>query len=162
MKPRLAAHAGNTEARITFNAEYNPLIPSRTGIALEEAWIRYSLAAGSVSFSLNLGRQFVSWGAADSLILTAVVCPQNLTAYAGLDFILAGLDWNPGSWTITAQYYEDLLPGARGGRGIERDRQKNGATLSVSRSFFSGTLSASASCYLGLKDFDTAAGADLK
>lgn len=28
----------------------------------------------------------MSWGSADGLILTDVVCPQNLTAYAGLDF----------------------------------------------------------------------------
>jgi hypothetical protein len=324
-KARLGAYAGNAEARVAFNAEYNPLLPSRTGIALEEAWLRYSPAADRVSLSLSLGRQFVSWGAADGLILTDIVCPQNLVSYAGLDFaksrlpvdglslrlglsgfspgdfsaealwlpvftpaklplernnplsavlfpaglslptesaieevrpktiaageyglrlsyysslfdlslcgfygwndvpyfpeapsamtpefrrtimaggdasvplgdfllrleaaytwggrfvsvsaapgnlvpleeerlqMLAGLDWNPGSWTITAQYYEDILPRKPG--DPERDWRKNGATLSVSRGFFRDTLSASASCYLGLKDFDTAVSADLK
>jgi hypothetical protein len=334
LRARIGAYSGDAEARVTFNAEYNPLIPSRTGAALEEAWLRYSPAAGRVSFSLSLGRQFVSWGAADGLILTDVICPQNLTSYAGLDFsgsrlpvdglrlrlglsgfsfgdfsaealwlpvftpaklpfqpanplnavlfsspmnmvtepdveaarpktiaggeyglrlsyyspffdlalcgfygwndipylsgsvtgpapsltpefhrtvmaggdasipagvflfrleaaytwggrfapdaaaveaasgkmvpaekdrlqMLAGLDWNPGSWTITAQYYEDMLPGARrGGSGIEREWRKNGAALSVSRSFFSDTLSLSASGFLGLNDFDTAVGAE--
>jgi hypothetical protein len=332
LKARLGAYAGDTELGLTFNAEYNPLIPSRTDAALEEAWIRFSPTAERLSFSLSLGRQFISWGAADGLILTDIVCPQNLSAYAGLDFsksrlpvdglglrlgfsgfsfgdfsiealwlpvftaaklpleqdnplnavlfpafvspltessvesakpktiadgeygirlsfyspffdlslcgfygwndipyysgsvagappyslhpafnrilmaggdmsipagdllfrleaaytwggrfnpddaaitmasgnltpvekdrlqMLAGLDWNPGSWTITAQYYEDILPQKAG--GLERDWRKNAATLSVSRSFFHDTLSLSASGYLGLNDFDTAAGAE--
>jgi hypothetical protein len=335
VKVRIGAYSGDAEARVTFNAEYNPLIPSRTGAALEEAWLRYSPPADKVSFSLSLGRQLVSWGAADGLILTDIVCPQNLTAYAGLDFagsrlpvdglslrlglsgfsfgdfsaevlwlpvftaaklplqpdnplnavlfsaaaapvsesdieaakpktiadgeyglrlscyspffdlslcgfygwndipylsaagpppyplftpefhrtimaggdasipagaflfrleaaytwggrfapdaaaitaasgnlipveeerlqMLAGLDWNPGSWTITAQYYEDMLPGARrgAGRGIEREWRKNGATLSVSRGFLRDILEVSASCHLGLNDFDAAVSAE--
>jgi hypothetical protein len=71
--------------------------------------------------------------------------------------MLAGLDWNPGSWTITTQYYEDILP--RKG-GVERDWRKNAATLSVSRGFLRETLSVSVSAYLGLQDFDTACGAE--
>ncbi|MDR2048269.1 MAG: hypothetical protein LBP69_02325 [Treponema sp.] len=330
-KMRLGAFAGETETRITVNAEYNPLIPSRTGAVLEEAWLRYSPAPGGVSFSLSLGRQFISWGAADGLILTDIVCPQNLVSYAGLDFAksrlavdglslnlglsgflfgdlsiealwlpvftqaklplagdnplnavlfsafmnppteqaaeaakpktiadgeyglrlsfyssafdlsvcgfygwndipyvrgsiagtppyslapefrrmimaggdasvpvgdvlfrveaaytwggrfnpdaaaaaasgnmipvekdrlqtLAGLDWNPGLWTITAQYYEDILPQRTG--GTERDRRKNAATLSVSRSFLRDILNVSVSGYLGLQDLDTAIGAE--
>jgi hypothetical protein len=74
--------------------------------------------------------------------------------------ILAGLDWNPGLWTFTAQYYEDILPGGDG--GAERDWRKNGATLSVSRSFLRDTLSVSASCCLGLNDFDTSGSAGVK
>jgi hypothetical protein len=330
-KAGFGAFIGDAESRVTFNAEYKPLIPAETGIAPEEAWLRYSPTFGRTSFSLSLGRQFISWGAADGLILTDVVCPRNLTAYAGLDFVksrlpvdglslrlglsgfsfgdfstealwlpvfttaklpleqdnplnavmfpayvnpvtesavekakpktiadgeyglrlsyysslfdlslcgfygwndipylrgsaagpppysmnpefhrmimtggdasvpvgdfllrleaaytwggrfapdaatasgnlipvekdqlrmLAGLDWNPGSWTLTAQYYEDMLPGA--GRGTERDWRKNGATLSVSRSFLRGNLSVSASCYLGLNDFDTSGSAGVK
>jgi hypothetical protein len=329
IKARLGAYSGGAELGVTFNAEYNPLIPSRTSAGLEEAWIRYGLADDRVSFSLNLGRRFVSWGAADGIILTDVLCPRNFTAYAGLDFtgsrlpvdglglnlgfsgfsfgdfsvealwfpvftpaklplekdnplnavlfpafavpvtesdieaakpktpaageyglklslyspffdlslcgfygwndipafggslapyalnpefhrtimaggdmsipagvflfrleaaytwggrfdpdaaavaaalgnlipaekdrlqMLAGLDWNPGVWTFTVQYYEDILPQKAG--GIERDWRKNAATLSVSRSFFHDTLSLSASGYLGLNDFDTAAAAE--
>jgi hypothetical protein len=74
--------------------------------------------------------------------------------------MLAGLDWNPGSWGITAQYYEDILPLRAG--GTERDWRENGATLSVSRSFLRETLSVSASGSLGLKDFDAAISADVQ
>jgi hypothetical protein len=337
-KARLGAYAGGAEARISLSAEYNPLIPSRTGAALDEAWLRINASGDRASFSLNLGRQLVSWGTADGLVLTDVVCPQNLAAYAGLDFaesrlpvdglslrmglsgfsagdfsaealwipvftaaklplepdnplgaalfpapvkppaeseieaakpktiadgeyglrlsyysslfdlslcgfygwndipylsglvtgappftmnpefhrlimaggdasvpvgaflfrleaaytwggrfapdsaalaaasgnmvpgekdrfqMLAGLDWNPGSWTITAQYYEDLLPGAmrEAGRGVERDQRRSGATLSLSRGFFRDTLNVSVSGYLGLQDFDATLGAEVK
>ncbi|MDR2071787.1 MAG: hypothetical protein LBP81_10280 [Treponema sp.] len=333
-KALLGAYIGEAEARITFNAEYNPVIPSRTGAALDEAWIRWNPAAGRTSLSLSLGCQRISWGAADGLILTDVVCPQNLVSYAGLDFagsrlpvdgvsvrlgisgfsfgdfsaevlwlpvfipaklplendnplnallfpsgiipvtaagiqeakpntitggeyglrvscytplfdlslcgfygwndipylrgsaagpppfsmtpefhrtimaggdasipadnflfrleaaytwggrftpdeaaiaaalgnlvpvektrlqMLAGMDWNPGSWTVTVQYCEDLLPAKDG--GIERDWRKNGTTLSVSRSFLRGVLTVSSSCYLGLRDFDAAGSGEIR
>jgi hypothetical protein len=54
----------------------------RPGFFLGEAWLDW----GAGGFDLRLGRQLLSWGIADGLILTDVVCPQNLTAYAGLDF----------------------------------------------------------------------------
>ncbi|MDR0586941.1 MAG: hypothetical protein LBG26_06855, partial [Treponema sp.] len=72
--------------------------------------------------------------------------------------MLAGLDWNPGAWTITAQYCEDILPQRSG--GTERDWRKNAATLSVSRGFFRDILNVSLSGYLGLRDFDTTVGAE--
>jgi hypothetical protein len=74
--------AGETTALVSLQAEYNGASPDRTGFLLGEAWADWS--AGG--FNLRLGRQLVSWGAADGLILTDVVCPQNLSAYAGLDF----------------------------------------------------------------------------
>ncbi|MDR2109946.1 MAG: hypothetical protein LBP32_01420, partial [Spirochaetaceae bacterium] len=72
--------------------------------------------------------------------------------------MLAGLDWNPGPWTVTTQYYEDILP--RNPGGVEQDWRKNAATLSVSRGLFRETLKVSASFYLGLRDFDTVLGAE--
>ncbi|MDR0585515.1 MAG: hypothetical protein LBG57_14370 [Treponema sp.] len=74
--------AGEAAAFVSFAAEYNGVSPGRSGFSLGEAWAGWS-AAG---FSLRLGRQLLSWGVADGLILTDVVCPQNFSAYAGLDF----------------------------------------------------------------------------
>jgi hypothetical protein len=72
--------------------------------------------------------------------------------------LLAGLDWNPSGWTLSVQYYEDLLPDAYDG-GTARPWRKNALTLRIGRSFFRELLSLSAWCYLGLRDFDAAAGA---
>jgi hypothetical protein len=332
----VAAYAGQASAFISLSAEYNGVSPKdRTGFFLGEAWMDWN--AGGLS--IRLGRQLLSWGAADGLILTDVVCPQNLTAYAGLDFagsrlavdglklrysfssfaaeavwlplftpvrlpkdtqnplhglfypssidmggmnlpvtvletalprtiadgeygihfsaytpaldfsvmafygwndipsvkkklmfsaasvpesveltpayartltagadasiplgdfllrleaawtgggrydrsseetaaalsagqsdepaekhnlkLLAGLDWNPSGWTLSAQYYEDLLPEAYDG-GAARSWWKSGLSLRIGRSFFRETLNFSAWCYLDLQDFDTAASA---
>ncbi|MDR2371454.1 MAG: hypothetical protein LBD71_08235 [Treponema sp.] len=324
--------AGKASAFVSLSAEYNGVSPGRTGFTLDEAWLDW----GAGGFSLRLGRQLVSWGVADGLILTDVVCPQNLSAFAGLGFagsriavdgvrlrysfqtlafeavwlplfcparlpgkddplyplfypssvnmggtalpaavrdaapprtvadgeyglrislyssaadffvmgfygwndipfmgknltgglpaptglellpayertvtagagagipagefllrletawtaggryerpsadtaailgggrtetpvekqnlkLLAGLDWNPSVWSLSAQYYEDLLPDALSG-GTERRWRKNGASLRIARSFFRETLDLSAWCYLDLLDFDSAGG----
>ncbi|MDR2313683.1 MAG: hypothetical protein LBE02_04045 [Spirochaetaceae bacterium] len=330
----VTVHAGAASAFVSLSAEYNGVSPERTGLSLGEAWMDW----GAGGFQLRLGRQLVSWGAADGIVLTDVVCPQNLTAYAGLDFagsrlpvdgvrlrysfpvfaaevlwiplftparlpgdeqnplygvfypasvdmggaplpvrvleaapprtiaggeygirlsaytpaldfslalfygwndiphfrkdlsfsgavperlnltpgyartlmagadasvplgdfllrleaaftgggrydrragetaaallagqidepvekhslkLLAGLDWNPSGWTLSAQYYEDLLPDAYGG-GAARPWRKNALTLRVGRSFFRELLNLSAWCYLDLRDFDASAGA---
>jgi hypothetical protein len=68
---------------------------------------------------------------------------------------LAGIDWNPSGWSLSVQYYEDLLPDAYSG-GTERPWRKNGVSLRIVRSFFQDTLDLSAWCYLDLLDFDSA------
>ena len=67
---------------------------------------------------------------------------------------LAGIDWMPSSWTITAQYYADAIFGDID--ALERPRYEHLATLSVSRSFFGETLTLSLDGILGLNDFDSA------
>jgi hypothetical protein len=332
----VSAYRGEASAFVSLSAEYNGVSPERTGVSLGEAWMDWRFGG----FQLRLGRQLVSWGAADGLVLTDVVCPPNLTAYAGLDFagsrlavdglrlryvfpvlalealwlplftparlpgeanplrgvfipaaldlggaalpvslleasppraiadgeyglrvsaytpaldfslavfygwndipyikksiilsgttppspagielapgygrtlmagadaslplgefllrleaawtaggrydrsygetaaalgsgqldepvekhnlkLLAGLDWNPSGWTLSAQYYEDLLPDAYSG-GIARPWREYALTLRIGRSFFRELLSLSAWCHLGLRDFDAALGA---
>ncbi|MDR1411615.1 MAG: hypothetical protein LBI91_05380, partial [Spirochaetaceae bacterium] len=78
----LSAWSGEAAAFASLSAEYNGVSAGRTGFSLGEAWLDW----GAGGFSFRLGRQLLSWGAADGLVLTDVVCPQNLTAYAGLDF----------------------------------------------------------------------------
>ncbi len=66
---------------------------------------------------------------------------------------LAGIDWMPLGWTITAQYYCDCIFG--GTDKLERDyAYVHGATLSIAKSFFNDTLEASFSGVIGFNDFD--------
>lgn len=55
---------------------------------------------------------------------------------------LLGLDWMPGDWTLTAQYYCDAALGSL--EGLDRSYEFiHGATLSVSRKFLGETLAIS-------------------
>ncbi len=68
---------------------------------------------------------------------------------------LAGIDWMPSSWTLTAQYYCDVV--LNKSDSLERKETYNhGATLSVSRTFLQETLEVSFSGLVGLNNFDSA------
>ncbi|MCQ2588564.1 MAG: hypothetical protein MJ174_10640 [Treponema sp.] len=74
---------------------------------------------------------------------------------------LAGFDWMPSGWTITAQYYCDLLFSKSD--EIERTETfEHGATLSISKSLLNDTLDFSFSGLVGLNDFDSALSASTK
>ena len=67
---------------------------------------------------------------------------------------LAGLDWMPSGWTLTAQYYCDAVLGDLD--ELERtDTYEHGATLSLSKSLVNETLELSFAGILGLNDFDS-------
>lgn len=65
---------------------------------------------------------------------------------------MAGLDWTPGGWTVTAQYLEDVVLSRDA--AMERAARKPSATLSVSRGFLRDALTLSAAGFLGLSDYD--------
>lgn len=65
---------------------------------------------------------------------------------------MAGFDWTPDAWIITAQYIEDIVP--ERDRAMERDQRNPGTTVSVSRKFFRDTLEITSSGYLGLSKYD--------
>ena len=68
---------------------------------------------------------------------------------------LAGIDWMPSNWTLTAQYYCDVV--LNKSDSLERKEAYNhGATLSVSRTFLQETLELSFSGLVGLNNFDSA------
>lgn len=68
---------------------------------------------------------------------------------------LLGIDWMPGEWTLTAQYYFDFL--ADRSDKIEReDAFEHGATLSVSKTFLNETLELSLSGVVGFNNYDSA------
>ena len=67
---------------------------------------------------------------------------------------LAGLDWMPSGWTLTAQYYCDYVFGNLD--TLERtDAWQHGATLSISKSLVNETLELSFAGVIGLNDFDS-------
>ncbi len=67
---------------------------------------------------------------------------------------LAGLDWMPSGWTLTAQYYCDYIFGDLD--TLERtDAWQHGATLSVSKSLVNETLELSFAGVIGLNDYDS-------
>ena len=67
---------------------------------------------------------------------------------------LAGIDWMPSGWTLTAQYYCDTVFGDLD--ELERtDAYQHGATLSVSKSLVNETLELSFSGLIGFNDFDS-------
>ena len=68
---------------------------------------------------------------------------------------LAGIDWMPSGWTLTAQYYCDLVFGDL--EALDRsDAYMHGATLSVSKTLLSETLELRFSGLIGFNDFDSA------
>jgi hypothetical protein len=68
---------------------------------------------------------------------------------------LAGIDWTHDDWTVTAQYYEDIV--LDWNDTIDRKMRTPGATLSVSRSFLSDTLTLALSGAVNWNDLDSCA-----
>ena len=67
---------------------------------------------------------------------------------------LAGVDWMPSGWTITAQYYCDFV--FEDLDLLERtNRYEHRATLSISKSLVNETLELSLSGLIGFNDFDS-------
>ena len=67
---------------------------------------------------------------------------------------LAGIDWMPTGWTITAQYYCDYVFGDL--EALERTSvYTHGTTLSVSKSLVNETLELSFAGLIGFNDFDS-------
>ncbi len=74
---------------------------------------------------------------------------------------LAGFDWMPSGWTITAQYYCDFLFS----KSADTERSnafEHGATLSISKSLLNDTLDFSFNGLVGFNDFDSALFASAK
>lgn len=74
---------------------------------------------------------------------------------------LAGFDWMPSGWTITAQYYCDVI--FNKSSDIERANSfEHGATLNISKSLLNDTLELSFTGVVGFNDFDSMISASMK
>jgi hypothetical protein len=74
--------SSNASIFSSFNAMYNERIKSETGIELREAYMEYIAA----QWDMRIGRQIITWGNADGLRITDIICPADYTEYITRDF----------------------------------------------------------------------------
>lgn len=73
---------GNSYFFTSFNAVYNSIIKSQTGIELREAFFEYS----NKSWDFKAGRQIVSWGIADGIRITNIISAMDMTEFLAQDY----------------------------------------------------------------------------
>ena len=73
---------------------------------------------------------------------------------------LAGIDWNKNGWMLTAQYYGDVVFAYVD--SLARDAYEHGATVNLSKTLFSETLTLSCTGLVRLNDLDGFAGLKAK
>jgi len=107
-------------------------------IRLETAWVggRYFEPKEMLS-SLPIAQLMDKTSGAD------VPIPFNAPVKKHQLLMLAGIDWIKSSWTLSAQYFEDLILNHK--NDIERPMHKGFVSLSVSKTFLRDTLKLSAS-----------------
>ena len=66
----------------SLNAEKNHVIKEKSGIELREAYLEYT----ADSWDMRVGRQIISWGKADGIQITDIICPGDYTEYITRDF----------------------------------------------------------------------------
>ena len=141
----------------------NPYVPKELHTNLNEEYYRIGMAgidaaipAGDVTIRLETawvgGRFFESKD-----MLSSLPIAQLMDKTSGGDvpiafntpvkkhqlLMLAGIDWIKSSWTLNAQYFEDLILNHK--NDIERPMHKGFVSLSVSKTFLRDTLKLSAS-----------------
>ncbi len=157
------AKKGLRNPSVAHNASSNPYIPKELYTNLNKEYYRIGMAgldaaipAGDVTIRLETayigGRYFAPKNLIFSLPIT-----QLLDGTSGADvpltfdpavrkhqlLALAGLDWIKNSWTLSAQYFEDLILNHK--NDIERPIHKGFVSLNISKTFLRDTLKVSAS-----------------
>ena len=147
----------------THHPRLNPYVPKELHTNLNEEYYRIGMAgidaaipAGDVTIRLETawvgGRFFESKD-----MLSSLPIAQLMDKTSGGDvpiafntlvkkhqlLMLAGIDWIKSSWTLSAQYFEDLILNHK--NDIERPMHKGFVSLSVSKTFLRDTLKLSAS-----------------
>ena len=141
----------------------NPYIPKELYTNLNEEYYRIGMAgidaaipAGDVTIRLETawvgGRYFEPKEMLSSLPIAQLMdktsgadvpIPFNAPVKKHQLLMLAGIDWIKSSWTLSAQYFEDLILNHK--NDIERPMHKGFVSLSVSKTFLRDTLKLSAS-----------------
>ena len=73
---------GNSYFFTSFNAMYNSILKSQTGIELREAFFEYTTS----SWDLKAGRQIITWGVADGMRITDIISPMDMTEFLARDY----------------------------------------------------------------------------
>ena len=147
----------------THHPLLNPYVPKELHTNLNEEYYRIGMAgidaaipAGDVTIRLETawvgGRYFEP-----KELLSSLPIAQIMDKTSGADvpiafnapvkkhqlLMLAGIDWIKSSWTLSAQYFEDLILNHK--NDIERPMHKGFVSLNVSKTFLRDTLKLSAS-----------------
>ena len=148
---------------ISHNTSSNPYVPKELHTNLNEEYYRIWMAgldaaipAGEVTIRLETAwvgdRYFEPKEALSSLPIVELLNPAskvdvpikfNAPVKKHQLLMLAGIDWIKSSWTLSAQYFEDLILNHK--NDIERPMHKGFVSLSVSKTFLRDTLKLSAS-----------------
>ena len=157
------AKKGLRNPDIPHNLPLNPYVPKELYTNLNEEYYRIGMAgidaaipAGDVTIRLETayigGRYFEPKNLISSLPIAQLLNP-NSNANVPLKFnapvrkhqllALAGIDWIKNSWTLSAQYFEDLIIDHKD--DIERSMHKGFVSLNISKTFLRDTLKVSAS-----------------
>ena len=147
----------------THHPLFNPYVPKELHTNLNEEYYRIGMAgidaaipAGDVTIRLEtawVGRRYFE----PKDMLSSLPIAQLMDKTSGGDvpiafntpvkkhqlLMLAGIDWIKSSWTLSAQYFEDLILNHK--NDIERPMHKGFVSLSVSKTFLRDTLKLSAS-----------------
>ncbi len=66
----------------SFNAINNNILEDETGIELREAFMEYVAS----KWDVRVGRQIITWGKADGMQITDIICPGDYTEFITRDF----------------------------------------------------------------------------
>ena len=147
----------------THHPLLNPYVPKELHTTLNEEYYRIGMAgidaaipAGDVTIRLETawvgGRYFEPKEMLSSLPIAQLMdktsgadvpIPFNAPVKKHQLLMLAGIDWIKSSWTLSAQYFEDLILNHK--NDIERPMHKGFVSLNVSKTFLRDTLKLSAS-----------------
>jgi hypothetical protein len=73
---------GNTGAYVSANLIHNAILKDRSGFQLREAYAYYS----DDHWDVRAGRQIITWGVADALLLTDIISPMDYTEFLAQDY----------------------------------------------------------------------------
>ncbi len=79
LSPKLEIFADDFHAVAGMNASYNALKPTTADFSLSEIYAEYAWEY----FDFRIGRQLISWGKADGLEITDIICPRDYTKFLG-------------------------------------------------------------------------------
>ena len=162
------AKKGLFNPAVPFGPSNPYVLPKELHINLNEEYYRIGMAgfdaaipAGDVTIRLETawvgGRYFEPKNPIASLPVAELLKPSS-NADVLLDFntavkkhqllMLAGIDWIKDSWTLSGQYFEDLILNHK--NDIERPMHKGFVSLNVSKTFLRETLKLSASSVIDI------------
>ena len=76
---KVQSYYGNSSALAEASFSYNALL-NQVDFSLKELWLDYT----SSFWGIRIGRQKTSWGKADGIDITNVICPKDMSSFSAL------------------------------------------------------------------------------